>query len=117
MSVDLPEEEGGTNVGTSALELTVLSLAGCITTIFGLVARKRRLSFDALRVELNAERSTGAPTLQSVHGTLEVRSEAPREEVEAVLRLTLKTCPVGVLFEQAHIPVVVALRLFRPVPA
>jgi putative redox protein len=107
--VDLPDDEGGANAGTSALELAVLSLAGCITTIFALVAQKRRLSFDGLRVDLQAERPTGAPTIQRVHGTVEVRTEAPKEEVETALRLTLRTCPMGVLFQRAHIPVDVAI--------
>ena len=114
VTVDLPEDEGGSDAGTSALELSVLALAGCITTIFGLVAAKRRLPFDGLRVGLTGLRTSGAPTLQAVRGTLEVRSTAPEEEIATVLRLTLKTCPVGVLFERAQIPVAVELRVLRP---
>jgi putative redox protein len=113
--VDLPEDEGGRDAGTSALELTVLSLAGCISTIFGLVAAKRRVAFDAIRVELTAERASGAPTIQSVHGHAEVSSTASDEDLATVLRLTMKTCPVGVIFERAKIPVVVDLRVLRPV--
>ncbi len=105
VTVDLPADEGGRNAGTSALELGVLSLAGCITTIFAVVARKRRLPFTGLTVSLAAERPSGAPTIQRVHGRLEVETKASKEEVETVLRLTLKTCPMGVLFEMASIPV------------
>jgi len=116
VTVDLPADEGGRNAGTSALELGVLSLAGCISTIFALVARKRRLSFTGLTVSLTAERAAGAPTIQRVHGKLEVETKASKEEAETVLRLTLKTCPMGVLFEQAHIPVDVTVATIPPRP-
>ncbi len=116
VTVDLPVDEGGRNSGTSALELGVLSLAGCISTIFALVARKRRLSFTGLTVSLTAERAVGAPTIQRVHGKLQLETKASKEEAETVLRLTLKTCPMGVLFEQAHIPVDVTVATVPPIP-
>jgi len=103
--VDLPIDEGGRSIGPSALELCALSLAGCITTIFAVVARKRHLAFQGMTVALEAERPPGARTITRVRGTLRVRTRAEPTEVETVLRLTLKSCPVGVLFEQAHIPV------------
>ena len=117
--VDLPVHEGGGDVGTSALELTVLSLAGCISTIFTLIAEKRRLPFDALSIALTADRPTDSPTIERVCGTLTVETAAPKEEVEAALCLTMKTCPVGILLERAHVPVevsavVVAPSLTRP---
>jgi putative redox protein len=111
VTVDLPVDEGGQNVGTSALELGVLSLAGCITTIFGLVAQKRRLSFSALAISLTADRPRGAPTIERVHGRLELETKASKEDVETVLRLTLKTCPMGVIFERARIPVEVTIAI------
>jgi putative redox protein len=104
VTVDLPVDEGGRSVGTSALELGVLSLAGCISTIFALIAKRRRLSFEGLRVTLEAERPEGAPTITRVHGTVRVRTVADPSEVETTLRLTMKTCPMGVIFERAQIP-------------
>ena len=115
--VDLPTDEGGRNLGTSPLELAVISLAGCIGTIFGLIAEKRKLSFDGLTVSLKAERPESAPTIEKVHGTVEVQTSAPREAVETVLRLTLKTCPVGILFERAHVPLEVSATIVPPSPS
>jgi putative redox protein len=112
--VDLPRDEGGESAGTSALELAVLALAGCITTIFSIVARRRRLSFAGMSVALEAERPEGAPTITKVRGTFRLRTEASPDEVGAALRLTLRTCPVGVLFEKAGIPVEVATVVERP---
>ncbi len=103
--VDLPVDEGGRSAGPSALYLALLSLAGCITTIFALVARKRHLWFQGMSVALEAERPPRAPTITRVRGTLRVHTKADFKDVDTALRLTLKTCPVGVIFEQAHIPV------------
>lgn len=112
--VDLPIDEGGWNLGTSALELSVLSLAGCITTIFALVAKRRRLRFDGLRVQLEAHRPEGALTIESVEGTLRVVTSAREKDVEAALGITLRTCPVGVLYERAGIPVRVRSMVVAP---
>jgi len=112
--VDLPRDEGGESGGPSALELAVLSLAGCITTIFTLVARRRRLTFVGMTIALEAERPEGAPTITKVRGTFRLRSTAPVEDVEAALRITLRTCPVGVLFDRAGIPVEVTPVLEHP---
>lgn len=114
VTVDLPPSEGGKDAGTSALELNLLSLAGCISTIFGIVARKRRVPFTGLEVDLEAERPSGAPTILRVHGTFRVTSHAPREDVESALGVTLRTCPVGVLYEQAGIPMDIDLVLTAP---
>jgi putative redox protein len=105
VTVDLPADEGGTDLGTSALELAVESLAGCISTIFALVAGKRRIRYDGLRIDLTATRPKGAPTIERVHGTVEIATEADREDVETAVRLTVRTCPVGVIFERAGIPI------------
>jgi putative redox protein len=112
--VDLPRDEGGESAGTSALELAVLALAGCMTTIFSIVARRRRLSFAGMSIALEAERPEGAPTITRVRGTFRLRTEASPDEVGTALRLTLRTCPVGVLFEKAGIPVEVATVVERP---
>ncbi|MCI4354684.1 MAG: OsmC family protein [Thermoplasmata archaeon] len=114
VTVDLPSDEDGQDSGTSALELSVLSLAGCVVTIFLLVARRRRLPLEAASIQLKAERRAGAPTIESVDGVLTVRSTATDEDVATALRLTLKTCPVGVLFERAGVPV--RVRVVRETP-
>jgi putative redox protein len=105
VTIDLDREEGGADRGPSGLELCVLSLAGCITTIFALVAKKRRLSFESMRVDLEAQRPRGSPTIASVEGTFHLTSRADPGDVATALELTLRTCPVGVLFERAHVPV------------
>lgn len=105
VTVDLPHGEGGGDLGTSAVELTVLSLAGSILTVFAQVAKKRRLAFQSLRVDLDADQPEKAPSVAAVEGVLHVVTSAPPEDVASALGFTLLTCPAGVLFEQARIPV------------
>jgi len=114
VTIDEPVEYGGANMGTSGQELLLFALSGCISTIFHIVAEKRKLPFDGFTIQLKGERPRGAPTIERVHGTVEVRSTAPPAEVETVLRLTLKTCPVGVLFDRAHVPVEVKCTVVPP---
>lgn len=114
VTVDASAEDGGTDRGTSAHELLLLSLTGCISTIFHVIAEKRKLRFEKLTVSLQAEKSPGKPTIHRVHGTVEVRTNASRDEVDTVLRLTVKSCPVGSLFERAHIPVDVTAKVVSP---
>jgi putative redox protein len=101
--VDLPTDQNGTNAGPTALELCLMSLAGCTTTIFKIVAGKRNFAYKAFKVELEAEKPEGALTVTGVKGKMEIVTGAEEKEAETVLRLTLKTCPVGVIFANAKI--------------
>lgn len=98
---DLPKEMNGTDIGAMALEVTVMSLSGCITTIFAMVAQKSRLSFSSIDVELEATK--GNKTIETVKGTVKVKSDAAEEKVRKVLDNTMAMCPVGIIFENAGI--------------
>ncbi len=97
---DLPN---GSNVGASALELTVMSLAGCISTIFKTTAEKMRLNVDKVDVDMDAEK--GSETIEKVNYHVKVKSDASEDQLKKCLNLTLKNCPVGVLFTKAGVEV------------
>ena len=111
--VDLPKEEGGTDTGPTALELAAMSLAGCITTIFKMIAVKRHLGFSALKVELDCEKANDDITITKIKGTAEIVTMASETEAQTILNLTLKTCSVGAFFKEAGIPVYLDLRVKR----
>ena len=112
--VDLPKEEGGSNMGPTALELAGMSLAGCITTIFKLIALKRNFKFDSLKVQLDCEKAMDAVTISKVTGTAELTTHGSESDAQTVLNLTLKTCSVGAFFNKAGIPVYLDLRVRNP---
>jgi len=117
VTVNLPTESGGKEVGPTELELAIMALAGCATTIFKIVAAKRRLAYESLRIELNAEKPKNAATVTEVKGHVEIATTGTEEEVQTALKLTFKTCPVGVIFEQAGIKVNYDLTLKKPISA
>lgn len=103
--VDLPTESGGKDVGPTALELSIMALAGCASTIFKIVAAKRKLTYESLKIELNAEKPKNESTVTEVNGRVEIATTGTEQEVQTAMKLTFKTCPVGVIFEQAGIKV------------
>jgi putative redox protein len=107
--VDLPRDQGGEDLGPTALELALMSLAGCIGTIFAIVAGKRKLSYESLRVELEGEK--GERTIEKIRGVLRIKTSASREEVETALKLTMEICPVGLIFEKAGIKPEIQVKL------
>lgn len=101
--VDLPVEQGGKDTGATALELAVMGLSGCVSTIFAMVAKNSGLEFESLRVEVNAKK--GPATIEGTEVTVFVKTSNP-EKAEVVLEKTLKVCPVGVLHDQAGVEMV-----------
>ena len=110
--VDLPPENNRDDMGPTALELTLMSLAGCITTIFAVVAEKRKLKYEALRLDLEAEK--GEKTIEKCKGVLTVRTDAGEKDVETVFKLTMDICPVGALFEKAGIKPEIEVKVEKP---
>jgi len=100
VTIDLPPGQGGTDTGATALELSVMALSGCVETIFAMVANNSELSFDALRVDVTADK--GDKTIENADVKVYVKT-ADEKKAERVLNKTLSICPVGVLFEQAGV--------------
>jgi len=101
--LDLPDRQNGDDFGPTALELAVMSLSGCISTIFAMMAAKMRIEFSDLQVDVIAEKPDGAPTIDSAFCDFRIRSEVPESKIRKCLENTFKTCPVGVLFGQAGV--------------
>jgi putative redox protein len=103
MVMDLPEAKGGINSGPTALEVCVMSLSGCVGTIFATVAQKMRVTFDHMEVDVDAQQKDNAPTITDAAVVLTIKTTEPKEKIEKCLELTLNTCPVGLLFKQAGV--------------
>lgn len=101
--MDLPKAKGGDDTAATALEATVMSLSGCIVTIFCVVANKMRLSFEALEVDVEADKTDDDPTITAVRFNLKIKTSVSEDKVQKCLEHTMKTCPVGVLFRNAGV--------------
>jgi len=109
IAIDLPPDNGGEDLGATALELCVMGLSGCIGTIFAKIAKKMRLTIDDLDVDLEAFKGPEDPTVTKVTAKVFVRSPDSIEKLNKCLELTLASCPVGVIFTNAGIPTDVTL--------
>ncbi len=105
--LDLPPEQGGDDQGATALELVVMGLAGCIVTIFALVAQKSKLTIEELQATVEAEKDK--TTLSTVTAKVQVKSPESTEKLQRVLDKTMQLCPVGNLIEKAGIDIPVQL--------
>jgi uncharacterized OsmC-like protein len=88
----------GTGLGASALELCVMTHAGCYATIFALTAKKMRLELKGLKVEVEATKSDETGTISEENFDIQIRMDASTDRIDRLHKLTLETCPVGILF-------------------
>ncbi|MFW5995397.1 MAG: OsmC family protein [Spirochaetia bacterium] len=101
--LDLPEAKSGEDVGATALELSAMALAGCISTIWAVVANNSNVTYRKVLVELEMDQAEGASTFTASRAVVKVDSDEEQAKLERVLEKTKQACPVGKLFEQAGI--------------
>jgi putative redox protein len=108
--VDQPIADLGTDLGPTPLELCVMSHAGCYATIAVLTARKMRLPLKGCDVKVEAVKSEEAGTVTEEAFDVLFKLDAPMDRVQRLHEVTLKNCPVGILFEKAGVKITYKLR-------
>jgi uncharacterized OsmC-like protein len=103
--LDLPGNKGGQDVAPTALELTVMSLSGCISTIWAVVAKNSGVSYRKFTVEVEADKPDDQPTIVAARAVAHIESTESEEILERTLDKVMRTCPVGQLYEKAGIEV------------
>ena len=79
-----------------------------------MVAEKRRFNYKSFKVEMEAEKPENAATITSIKAKMQLVTDAEEKAAQTVLRLTLDTCPVGVIFHKAGIELNWTLTLKKP---
>lgn len=97
-------------LGPTPLELCVMSHAGCYATIAALTAQKMRLTLKDCDVKVEAVKSEETGTINEETFDIALRLDAPLEKVQWLHELTLKNCPVGILFEKAGVKITYNLK-------
>jgi uncharacterized OsmC-like protein len=103
----------GTGFGPSALELCVMSHAGCYVTIACLAAKKMRLTLKGLKVKVEAVKSNETGTIGEETFDIEYKIDAPQDRIDRLHKLTLETCPVGILFEKAGVKITYKITVIK----
>jgi len=101
LCLDLTKDDDGTDMGPSALELALMSYAGCYATIFVLTTKKMRFSLNDLEVKAEAVKTEEAGTITEVRFEIMVNADIPEDRIQRIHKLTLQDCPVGKIFEKA----------------
>lgn len=110
--VDQPTETSP-GLGPTPLELCVMSHAGCYATICVLAARKMRLPLRGCEVKVEAVKSEETGTMSEESFEITFKLDAPMDRVQRLHELTLKTCPVGILFENAGVKINYTLKTVK----
>jgi uncharacterized OsmC-like protein len=109
MVLDLPGAKGGDDLGPTALELAVMALSGCISTIWAVVATNSKVSYEKLTVVVDADKPDDKPTITAARAVVTVVSKEPQQKLQRTLDKTMATCPVGQLYEKAGVAIQVRL--------
>jgi uncharacterized OsmC-like protein len=103
LCLDLSPADDGTDMGPSALELALMSYAGCYATIFVFTAKKMRFSLKDLEVKAEAVKSEEVGTITKVTFEITVKADIPEDRIQRIHKLTLHDCPVGKIFQNAGV--------------
>jgi putative redox protein len=107
--LDQPPPDG-TDMGPSALDLCLMSFAGCYATIFVLTSKKMRFTLKNMEVTVDAVKSEAAGTITEATVDVLVETDMPKDRLQRAHELTVRTCPVGKLFEKAGVKMKYNLR-------
>jgi uncharacterized OsmC-like protein len=113
LCLDLDRDSDGTDMGPSALELALMSFAGCYATIFALTASKMRMKLKDLEVKAEGVKSEEVGTITEARFDIRVKAEAPEDRIRRCHQLTVRDCPVGKIFEKAGIKTSYSMRSER----
>jgi putative redox protein len=100
-------------LGPTPLELCVMSHAGCYATIAVLTAQKMRLPLKGCSVTVEAIKSPEVGTITEETFDITFKIDAPEDRVQRLHELTLKNCPVGILFEKAGVNIKYNLKTLK----
>lgn len=99
--LDLQEDEGGSDLGPSGLELALMSYAGCYAIIFALTAQKMRIKIEDLEVKAEGLKSEEEGTITEVNFNITVKTDGREDRIQRIHEITAKDCPVGIIFDKA----------------
>ncbi|MDP2038147.1 MAG: OsmC family protein [Ignavibacteria bacterium] len=104
ISMDGPEEFGGSNAGTRPKELLLLALGGCTGSDVAVILKKKKINVEGFEINLTAEMQETHP---QVYTKINVEyvfygNDVPKEAVERAIELSQKTyCSVTAMLQKA----------------
>lgn len=104
VSMDGPEEFGGSNAGTRPKELILLALGGCTGSDVSVILNKKRIKYDSFEMNISAEMQETHPQIYTkIHIEFVFYGKGiPAEAVERAIELSQKTyCSVTAMLKNS----------------
>ncbi len=109
---DQPSETSP-GLGPTPFELCLMSHAGCYATTCVLTAEKMRLPLESCDVKIDALKSPETGTVSEEAFDIALKLDAPEDRIKRLHEVTLKSCPVGILFEKAGVKITYNLKTVK----
>ncbi|MFB9327881.1 OsmC family protein [Paenibacillus aurantiacus] len=101
--IDEPASLGGTDTGLNPVEALLASLGACQSIVARVYAPKFDVKLDDFRVEVEGDidldgffnRSEVRPGFSDIRYSFHIRTDSPRDKVEAFIQFLESKCPVG----------------------
>lgn len=90
--MDSTAEEGGTGKGPTPLQMLPVSLGGCIIAMISIVAKKKRMEVNDIKVKVDAVVEEG--NVKEINYEVNVDAPYSEEEIEKLIEQGIKICPV-----------------------
>jgi putative redox protein len=104
VSMDGPEEFGGSNAGTRPKELILLALGGCTGSDVAVILNKKKIKYNSFEMNISAEMQETHPQIYTkIHVEFVFYGKGiPAEAVERAIELSQKTyCSVTAMLKNS----------------
>ena len=104
VTMDGPEEFGGSNAGTRPKELLLLALGGCTGSDVAVILKKKKIHLDQFEINISADvHETHPQVFTKIHlEYIFYGKEIPKEVVEIAIELSQKTyCSVTAMLQKS----------------
>lgn len=108
--MDEPKELGGTDAGMNPIEALLCALGGCKCIVASCYAKAMRVDLEDVWIEVegildpdgfqgkNPKAKVG---LQAITSKIHIKSNSPKENIEKLVKLIDRTCPVADTLENS----------------
>lgn len=104
VTMDGPEDFGGSNAGTRPKELILLALGGCTGSDVAVILKKKKINYDNFEMNITAEMQETHPQVYTkINVEFVLYGKAiPKEAVERAIELSQKTyCSVTAMLQKS----------------
>ena len=108
ITIDEPESFGGSDEGMNPVEITLASLAGCLSITSAFLANKMKIDINDLSIEVEGEINDKAMSsaevdsgFKEIRYNLKIDSDADEEKIKRLYQSIEEYCPVSDTLERA----------------